>query len=284
MSRDDTEFPESFFLPSPLVKAEYEQTLQRGKGVLLKSKVVVAGLARNIAAALPRAIYRIEQLRKMCGTSRAVVFENDSRDTTLPLLRKWQGSVPGVHVLSENLGHPVNQSIRSLTRAVRMAYYRELCQNYIREQFSNYDFVVLIDLDIGGGFSLDGICHSAGLGDVDNRPVDFCASNGIYFHDAFGICDYPVQYDVWAFRPSGTWNPLQNTAVNPLRFDRGEPPIPVNSAFGGLGFYRTTAYLSGKYDGTDCEHVPFHRTMIQAGYTNLFLNPSQVVLYNDVRI
>jgi hypothetical protein len=55
----------------------------------------------------------------------------------------------------------------------------------------------------------------------------------------------------------------------------GSPPIPVRSAFGGLTIYRTAQYLSGKYDGADCEHVTFHKSIADHYGDGLYLNPSQ---------
>jgi hypothetical protein len=67
--------------------------------------------------------------------------------------------------------------------------------------------------------------------------------------------------------------------VNPLQLKRGEPLIPMESCFGGLGIYRMDALLSSMYVGGDCEHVPLHRGLKAAGYSRIFLNPSQIVLY-----
>lgn len=58
----------------------------------------------------------------------------------------------------------------------------------------------------------------------------------------------------------------------------GSPPIPMNSAFGGLAVYTRRAFLSSRYSGIgvngqpDCEHVAFHHGMRRKGY-QMFLNP-----------
>jgi hypothetical protein len=53
----------------------------------------------------------------------------------------------------------------------------------------------------------------------------------------------------------------------------------VNSCFGGLGLYRAEALLGFSYDGSDCEHVPLHRKLLEGGYEGVYLNPSQIVCY-----
>ena len=41
------------------------------------------------------------------------------------------------------------------------------------------------------------------------------------------------------------------------------------------------AMKAASYAGGDCEHVVLHRAMRESGFDRLFLNPSQIVLYND---
>lgn len=52
--------------------------------------------------------------------------------------------------------------------------------------------------------------------------------------------------------------------------------IEVESAFGGFGLYKKTAFLSGRYSGREgdqdiCEHVPFHRKLRSNEY-KLYIN------------
>ena len=59
----------------------------------------------------------------------------------------------------------------------------------------------------------------------------------------------------------------------------GSPPIKVNSAFGGCCIYKTDKYLSGRYNGSNCEHVTLHGDIFvnNEGQFNLFANPSMVM-------
>jgi len=50
----------------------------------------------------------------------------------------------------------------------------------------------------------------------------------------------------------------------------GSPPVRLNSAFGQMAVYRRASFLRGVYEGSDCEHVTFHRSM--GG--DFYLNPS----------
>jgi hypothetical protein len=85
-----------------------------------------------------------------------------------------------------------------------------------------------------------------------------------------------------AFRRVGHDEPHHNDEINALRFRRGVPLQPVWSCFGGLGVYRMECLRAAEYSGEDCEHVYLHRKLRQAGFTRLFLNPSQITLYDRV--
>ena len=85
-----------------------------------------------------------------------------------------------------------------------------------------------------------------------------------------------AHYDAWAARPPSWWRDRRgeigfkwfSAFLPPV----GSPPCPMNSAFGGLAVYRTEAFLSGGYSGEDCEHVPHHKRMREAGF-QMYLNP-----------
>jgi hypothetical protein len=72
-------------------------------------------------------------------------------------------------------------------------------------------------------------------------------------------------------------------------------PIPVESAFGGMGIYRLKKTVGCKYvgrrtiPGTNmgehcCEHVPFHADMIKKHGARLFIYPSLVVETQDEHV
>jgi hypothetical protein len=41
-----------------------------------------------------------------------------------------------------------------------------------------------------------------------------------------------------------------------------------------MTIYETGAYLSGTYDGSDCEHVPFHASIAAKTGRSLYLDPA----------
>jgi hypothetical protein len=155
-----------------------------------------------------------------------------------------------------------------------MAQYRNRCLDVLRRELPHFDFAVVVDTDLQGGWSYDGIANTFG-----HDSWDFVGSNGIIFKRIGAAFNAAVQYDAWAFRTDEAFTPHSTADVNSLAWERGEPLVPVTSCFGGLGVYRMAAYLSARYDGWDTEHVPLHSQMRAAGFTRCFLNPSQITVY-----
>ena len=267
-------FPEHAFPPPAERAEEYFAACRRGYGQMADSRVIITGLARNVGAILPLTIRRIENLARCFADARVVVYENDSSDNTRLLLARWAAGNRRVEAISEVLDDPVNPASRCLDRAGRMAFYRGRCQERILEQGGRFDAVIIIDFDVQGGFSIDGIASSFGW-----PGWDFVGSNGLICRRDGLQMNALRQYDTWALRFDEALTPLSTAAAGGIVYERGTPLVPLTSCFGGLGIYSMDAYRAGSYSGDDLEHANFHRSLIAAGHDRLFLNPSQLVVY-----
>jgi hypothetical protein len=271
---DATAFPESFFIAPPLLAQSFLAKVARGYVQMKQRRVVIAGLARNVASILPRTMARIERLGELFADYRVVIYENDSADQTLDLLQDWSKCNHRVNIVHETHHDAVHRASRNLPRARRMAYYRGCCQDVILKRYANFDHVILVDTDLAGGWSYDGVANTFG-----HEGWDFVGSFGVIFRRQGLSPNRLAHYDAWAYREDASFTPLSTAHVNKILFERGQPLQPVTSCFGGLGIYRMPAYKAGAYDGSDVEHVTFHRRLHQLGYQQTFLNPSQITLY-----
>lgn len=262
-------FDERRYQPAVALRTEYRQRVRAGSQRMRSLTVTCCGLARNVEPYLPRTLACLETTRRLFADSRVLFFENDSQDHTRELLADYQARTDGVTVISQQRGDPINQSIRCLSRAQRMAYYR----NQYRRRLAEFpsDAVLVLDLDLAG-WSYEGLAHTFSYW----HEWDMVGANGLYYHPAV---DYPLYYDAWAYRALGSDYAEENEVVNHYRFFRGEPLLPVNSCFGGLGVYRREALLRCSYAGGDCEHVSLHRQLRENGFGRIYLNPSQIVCY-----
>lgn len=269
-----TAFPEHAFPPVDGTAESYRRTCRRGYGAMARSRVAITGLARNLGSVLPLTIQRVDALARCFADHRVIVFENDSTDDTRDLLRRWQGANGRVKVVCEDLHDPVNPTTRCPARAERMAQYRRRCQERVLATCGKFNFTIIIDLDILGGWSIDGIANTFG-----HDGWDFVGANGLVVRRRGLAMNHVQQYDTWALRFDPDLTPLSTVAAAGLVYGRGEPLVRVTSCFGGVGVYRMDAYAAGRYDTDDLEHATFHRSMIVAGHHRLFLNPSQLVVY-----
>jgi hypothetical protein len=269
-------FPESAFPPLSQYEDEYRRCVALGQRRTAEASVVICGLCRDVAPILPATISRVEELASRFGKCAVLVYENDSTDGTEALLRDWAASNSEVRVVSESLRQPKINYGTSEARTQRMAYYRNRCRQCVLDSFSDFEFVIVIDMDLAGGWSCDGIANTFGHDDWD-----FVGANGMSFRTRDDPQTFEF-FDTFAFRADRPISRGQAAGARvPMApcFVRGEPFFPVRSCFGGLGVYRMDGYRSATYDGADCEHVTFHAAMRERGFSRLFLNPSQIVLY-----
>jgi hypothetical protein len=153
--------------------------------------------------------------------------------------------------------------------------------------YGDFDYVAMLDLD--------GV----------NRDLTSSSVESIWKFDSWDVAfaNQPFRYyDIWALRAKGwsdgdCWQQYQELSETIPAADakriaitskmksipEKSQPILVESAFGGLGIYRTASFLDGKYMGMDsngneiCEHVYFHQSLSKMGY-KLYIMPSLVNL------
>ena len=256
----------------------------RGQAVTPKLKAVILGLARNVGHLLATVTKHIAETGRMFADYRTLIFENDSRDDTVAVLQQWHAQdVSRNWFSSQQLQRADWTTTRSASqhRTQDMADYRNMCWERFEACRGDFepDVVLLFDLDIYG-WSYEGLVHTLGHWE----EFDGMFANGLKARLIAGDRSRYFQYDSFAWR-QGQYAMLNNnhsqhtSVINRTVPARGTPLIPVLSAFGGLGVYPAAVYRKARYSGEDCEHVIFHRRLHEAGHRRMFVNPSQVLLY-----
>ena len=265
--------------------ADYNDKVIRGRHVMEQSTVAIAGICRDIEDHLPLNVFRVEMLGEMFKDYRVYLYENDSEDGTVKILQRWKDSNERVDFVSESLGTRRHTNERNSNRMFKLAE----CRNKNLEMIDyHFDYIILIDLDLSGGWSYEGICNSFGY-----EGWDFIGSNGLLYGtvdennniteegDPTTVGFGKVYYDTWAYREIGHTGVMDSEEIGHKDFKRGEPMKRMVCCFGGLGIYPyNVAKCGAKYDGPDCEHLHFHLDLINRGYSRMYLNPSQITLYS----
>lgn len=255
-------------------KKDHDTWVSEGKSLAEFSSVAVVGICRNAMPFLPFTLDRIEKLRSHFGSSDVFIYENDSTDGTKECLATWHSPSSGRTAEMTNNGRPHLCYTKDRSRTDALAEYRGLCHAWAVRR--KPDWVIVVDMDPWGGFSIDGVLNS--IGRMGRRRWEDAAGMASYSWAQWGkpVWAQPTicQYDAWACRPNYwqerkdmTWFHLWHPPV-------GSEPIRMNSAFGQLAVYKGGRFAAGRYAGGDCEHVPFHRSCGGP----IYLNPAQRVV------
>lgn len=270
-------------------KAHQERRV-KGLQVMKKSKVVFAGLARNIEDTIPVIIQRIESTAGYFNEYRVVVFENDSEDKTRELLKKWEQKNKQVHLLTcpEHKDCKLNDlkmydyGSQSKKRISKMAAFRNRYLQFIKNNYHDYDYLIVLDLDLQGPWSLNGLADSFGYNDWD--AIFACG-----LHSLIGTYgNYLVMYDGMAYVG---FDEIFNTKINPFKNyfkmnfidGLGLPScrglVPVKSSFSGMALYKISSLKNAYYSAQRlCEHIALHEMIYNNGHQNLFVNPKLQLL------
>jgi hypothetical protein len=221
--------------------------------------------------------------------SQIILFENDSLDDTKEKINNLILLNSNIVLLSQKFDRPHFGTVKDKRRVDALAEYRNILKNYIKDNYSDYDFVIVTDTDFKD-FSLDGIYNSFGWLSYSGE-IDAICGNSFELKNVFSVSKKSLwNYDCWAFR-STWWNDWQNQQLTEFyNYDPmfwfgiwilppGSPLIRINSGFGGCCIYKTSLYIHAEYNGNDCEHVTFHRDLESKNKNfSLYLNPSQIML------
>lgn len=269
-----------------------------GKEIMRNSSVSICSIVRDCQKNLKKNIPRVERLRSLFKNSEVVIFENDSKDNTLEILKNWERKSFNIHVFSDKYDVPSipTQEIGdgnpyfSVSRIEKMAFYRNKYIKTLNEQGIKRDYVIVIDLDISN-FDIDGIIHSFG----SQTDWDCISSNGIslssnfiyQYHDAYALIEYGK------LNENQTEKSIKENRIHYSSLKPGMPLVLVDSAYGGMAIYKWNSVKDIYYSclinhdpKVQCksEHVGLHKIMKENGHDKIFINPSMMVKYRDISL
>jgi muconolactone delta-isomerase len=254
----------------------YKEHVEYGRVEARRQKLAIVSVCRSAMPHLTNTLRLVDELAGLWRDCSYYIYENDSADETASVLddfaiRQW------VTVEHDTLGGEDARGFEP-ERTARLAKCRARCQEWVRNHAADAGYVLVLDADPQGGFSVDGVLNSLGwfcqmLGEsFHRRQPGAMASYSLFMREESPGVFGAAQYDAWAARPNHWEDDRQMAWFHLFMPPVGSHPISMNSAFGGLCLYSREAFLAGTYEGGDCEHVFLHRSMQRAGY-QLFLNP-----------
>ncbi|MBU3604747.1 hypothetical protein [Polynucleobacter sp. AP-Kaivos-20-H2] len=244
-----------------------------------QSNILIAGPARNIGEFVAQNIQALLDACINFKSAKALVIESDSSDNTIDVLDALKQSNKQFNYISLGI---LAKKMPKRTERLAFARNRVLDEVVNNPEYANVDFIAMADLDgINRHISAEKIEACWNL----KEPWDVVTANQ---PDRY--------YDIWTLRHP-VWSPddclsqrsklekvIGKEAANTLAvkakqvsLDPSQGMIEVDSAFGGLGIYKRSAFEAGRYIGLDADgnevsdHISFHRDLKRAGY-RIYIN------------
>lgn len=249
----------------------------------MEGKAVFAMLVRDCERYLPAVLRNIERVSGLFSECGYVFVENDSQDSSRRILDEWCGQRPRAQVIDM-----AGLSRRYRPRTIRLAVARNAYLQAIKDQFADFDTMIVMDGD-----------------DINEQDADLDAIAGALQYlkaspSCAGVFANQLQehYDVWAFRhpqllPGDIWEEVADRVITGrvsdqvaasevfakrhLSFPADAPPLDVESGFGGFAIYRMSSVRANsrpyvgfkekfipspagtlRWGWQTCEHVSFH--------------------------
>lgn len=289
---DAVDFPEEHFPPREEYHHLYQRRVIAGREKAKHRTVVITGLARDIEKNIKKNIERLVKIGEEFRDYMIVIFENDSVDNTRNILETANATnhrivlvpcpeSPGCVL---HLNRAVDDGILNKGRFHKMATFRNRSLDYIRQEYPGYDYLLVVDLDLSGPISREGL-----LSCLSYKEWDAMSAVGLVNHP-FTSRENLSYYDSLAFVPFGQKyrnGGYLKTLVHTIKTfsmsipHRDEPAIRVASGFAGCCLYRLAplVLLPVYYSGDKCEHVAFHESMTENGLDRIYVNPAFTLLH-----
>ena len=257
--------------------------------------VIVCGCTQNSAAYIYENSSKLYEMKNIFKNFHFVVYENDSTDNTVSVLESFKKTHTNFNYISETEIYkniPIQWTPH--TRCIFIAYCRNQLLKYIDINYSNYDYMIMVDLDdVMSVFNV--------------KQLQYIFKNDLQWDALFANC-LGKYYDIWALRiEPNVWIPeiheqLWNEVIdydcwekacfyqnskkyvfdNQICIPVKVPHIPVSSAFGGFGIYKISKIKNCWYSGVEngkiiCEHVPFHKQIRETYNAKFFICPKFLV-------
>lgn len=287
----------SIFTPEELFPSSSPERTERmekdGFTAMKKSKVIIAAMVRDVAKSVPLILRKVYSIGRFVQDWKLLIVENDSKDGTRELLLDAMRRDPehieilgcGINAdfcklsLPETINHEVNYR-----RIWKMAYLRNMYLDRIYSEYSDWDYVMMWDLDIVGSVYIDGIATS--FAEFQSNPeIDCICANGFYANDI------TIYYDSYAHQELGDTYHISNhkkhnleVYLNQSKYRRGDDLHRVKSCFNWFSIYRLSSLIKRNLfyrepsENIECEHVLFNEQL-----PHVYVNPSMIhfIVDND---
>jgi len=245
---------------------------------------LLCGTIRDGGLRLEQSIARLVRALSKHFSLEIFIVESDSSDKTVETLQRLKSKYSKYNFAFEALG---NLRHDMPNRLVRLAHCRNSYLDHFKSRSHEFEYLITADLD-GINSRLSAKSLDA-LWENDHWDAAFANQSGPYYDIGAlrveGWIDSDPFVDLDRFIKRGfspEFGHTMSVTSRMLRIPKGDRPVRVDSAYGGLGIYRTEAAISSGYtakrlapDVYEIEIVSYNQQMSSLGY-KLFILPSMV--------
>jgi len=202
----------------------------------------ICGTVRNCAPYLDKVFQNIEQIGTIFDDYKIVIVYDKSDDNTLTKLKEYQSK-------NDKLELYVNKSLISPYRTHRLAYGRNICLNYVKNNKERFPYFIMMDFDDVNCKELNINVIKKYINRTDWDSLSFNTTPKYYDIWALSIYPYCFSYAHFKDTPIHNYDIIQNYIENKLKELKDGELLRCMSAFNGFSIYRTNKFLNTSYDG-----------------------------------
>jgi hypothetical protein len=271
---------------------------------LTDKKIILTSCVRNCATTLPTVIKKFIQIYSCFSVeSKIILIENDSTDGSKEFLENMSKSFSFIKIFSFQ-----GLIEKKPLRTDRLAFCRNFAMNYIHKNHSDFDFIIIADCDeVMANFNVKCIQTAIDFTETTEPNWGMISATSLpKYYDIWALRSkfLGVDFDCWdlihhemaqvgsSAINSGRWRYIEPWQK---KIEKSAGLIPVQSAFNGFAIYKLPATRNCKYAGINstcqiaeifgtksgtgpcnkevCEHVAFHKDMIDQHGAKLFICP-----------
>lgn len=216
--------------------------------------LTVLSCAKNCALHVEESSFRIKEFQKIFKSVKVCIAENDSNDNSFELLKKYFTGIENEIYNFNGLDKKI------IPRTHRLGKLRSFLHQQVKT-----DYFIMLDFDsVLKNFDNEGL-KSCFEHDPNNWDMLGANCNDRYY-DIWTLRTKTFDYDCWDLvnhkRQQGFIDEINIPMIigrNQIKVNENSGLIPVDSCFGGLAVYKTSAFkdcfYSGKPDGCECKHL-----------------------------
>lgn len=250
---------------------------------MISGKCCICGTVKNCGPFLNKVFKNIETIGKIFDNYKIIIAYDQSNDNSLEILENYKS-------INNNIILHIETEPQTPYRTHNIARARNKCLDIIRNNFSDYEYFIMIDCDdvCSEPVKLEYILYYLTI----NTDWDSLSFNKQPYYDTWALSKYPYVLSNMHFKNPESYGKF---IENIIRETPAKTLIPCLSAFNGFAIYRTNKfieyyydpkprldlipkhliekniqlcgpmYLKGKAAVTDCEHRSFHLMAVNNG-------------------